>query len=165
MKRTIVPAMLAVSMIALLVSCSKESSKRALTPLPVGNNPTVEELIIGDWITTALTVDPPIEEGGVYYTDYFSTFDACTKDDIVRFNADKTFVFEEGKTKCDPFDEQIIDEGTYILDSNGVNLTLISTTDVNEIKIKTISKTRMVVEYTESGSVEDYTFTQTLVKQ
>ncbi|TGE19681.1 lipocalin family protein [Hymenobacter elongatus] len=49
--------------------------------------------------------------------EVFSLFDACSKDDILRFSADKTVVFDEGPARCDPSAPQTT-KGAWDLTSN-----------------------------------------------
>lgn len=49
--------------------------------------------------------------------------DDCDKDDCMTFKADKTAIFDEGATKCDPTDDQTI-TGSWSLSADGKILTL-----------------------------------------
>lgn len=49
--------------------------------------------------------------------------DACTADDLHDFNADGSYDFDEGATKCDPADPQS-DTGTWVLSADEKTLTI-----------------------------------------
>ena len=74
-------------------------------PMPTGAAKL--ELIAGkiskSWELTAIGVD------GV---DAFSLNRTCTKDDIFLLNANKTYEFNEGPTKCRTTDIQVYEKGT-----------------------------------------------------
>lgn len=59
--------------------------------------------------TTSTWVNEPIED--------------CDKDDCTTFKADKTVIFDEGATKCDPSDDQTI-TGTWSLSADSKTLTI-----------------------------------------
>ena len=67
------------------------------------------------WIATSITVDPPYPTGipGQTVTDWYAQLDQCDKDDIVCFKGDGTYTSEEGATKCDDSDPQVIESGTW----------------------------------------------------
>jgi len=80
------------------------------------------------------------KEGNNPWEDDFPTWDACSKDDRYVFRANNTYEFNEGLTKCDPSDPQIIDTGTWSFTNNetkllidGDEFTIVSLTDSNLI--------------------------------
>ena len=59
-------------------------------------------------------------------TDFFSSSPSCEKDDIFELKANNTFELNEGATKCDPSDPQILLTGPYTINSAGTTITLFS---------------------------------------
>ncbi|MFT5480971.1 MAG: hypothetical protein ACI9NN_001939, partial [Bacteroidia bacterium] len=45
-------------------------------------------------------------DGGIQITDIYSQLNDCSKDDLNKYETDKTGVYDEGTTKCDPTDPQ-----------------------------------------------------------
>lgn len=63
---------------------------------------TAEQKLAGN---TFLITDQTITENDTIIQS-FDDLDACDKDDLLIFNADKTGSFDEGVSKCDPNDPQ-----------------------------------------------------------
>lgn len=74
------------------------------------------------WKAVSLTVNPPLDIDGAPVSDLFATFDDCIKDDLIKFNTDKTMIFDEGATKCDPASDQT-SSGTWTFNSDETILT------------------------------------------
>lgn len=55
-------------------------------------------------------------------TDNYAEMEACEKDNLTRFNDDKTMVEKEGATKCDPGDPDTVSQGTWELMNNNTKL-------------------------------------------
>jgi hypothetical protein len=87
--------------VAFIYSC-KDDSK---TDTPVAKTKT-QLLSASPWKLVAATVDPAIDVGGTQVTDWYSQMDACDKDDLTKYETNKTGVYDEGATKCDPSDPQ-----------------------------------------------------------
>jgi len=81
-------------------SCKKSD------PTPVGPN---SDLIAKTWKLTDLTIN------GV---SSFSTIPSCTADDLFIFSKDGKYKHDEGATKCDPTDPQIVETATWSLKQN-----------------------------------------------
>jgi hypothetical protein len=60
---------------------------------------TKKDLILGSWITTNITLGPPLDT-----LDVWSFIPACAKDDITRFDS-KTEVTYFVEDKCEPFEK------------------------------------------------------------
>jgi hypothetical protein len=112
------------------------------------------------WKVKSITVDPAISFGGTLITDIFSQLDDCDKDNTSTFNADKTYLDDEGATKCNPLDPQTT-SGTWAFNSDETVLTQDNTisytilqNDGNILKLK----------YSEEIGGVNYTFTLTYGK-
>ena len=119
--------------------------------------------LIGTWGITGLTVTPPIVFGGVPITDIYLVLDPCEKDDTEAFNANGTYISDEGPTKCDPTDPQIIESGTWTLTSNNTVLTLY-TSDTTVTNVITLTSSDLELSYTDDLFGTMHTFTATFTK-
>ncbi len=83
-----------------LLSCKKDEKSKTKTEL----------LTNGSWHVTAYTVDPAIDwDGdGTDETNVYPVIEPCIKDDHTTFFANGTGELDEGPSKCDPNDDQII---------------------------------------------------------
>lgn len=89
--------------ISLLFAGCKKDKDAEPDNLPVGITWKITQLVI----TTNL--------GSV---DQIPTTATCDADDIFRFRDDATYVREEGASKCNASDPQIVDQGTWSKDGN-----------------------------------------------
>lgn len=110
-------SLLTLSLISLLTftGCQKDD------PPP----PTKTELISRNWKATAMTAVFPAPIGTV---DVFAQLEACEKDNIIKVKADGTYTVDEGATKCDPTDPQIVETGNWVFASNETKLTIMGET-------------------------------------
>jgi hypothetical protein len=58
------------------------------------------------------------------WTDYFSSYSACEKDDETVFRTNSTYEINEGITKCDPSDPQVYQSGTWTFNSTNTVINL-----------------------------------------
>ena len=65
-----------------------------------------ELLCASPWIMKSATVDPSINIGGTMISDIFSQYESCEKDDLVKYESNKTGNYDEGATKCNASDPQ-----------------------------------------------------------
>lgn len=65
------------------------------------------------------------------YVDYFPFVPACSQDDKYNFKTDGTYELNEGATKCNSSDPQIITTGTWQFTQNETRIRI----DVNESAI------------------------------
>jgi hypothetical protein len=139
---------LAISMAAFVSSCKKEESST-----PANNNNTgggsnltkTEMLTAKKWKLVGLTV------GGA---DFYSQFDDCDKDDTFEYKTDGTYIEDEGATKCDPSDPQVITTATWKFTDNETKLEADGVTAT----IKELTATKMVLEGDFLGSPAVSTF-------
>lgn len=116
-----------------IFSCEKKSD-----PAPTNT----QKLTGKNWRVVTMTVSPAL--AGI--TDFLSTVDACDRDNFLNFNANGTYVENEGTTKCNPSDPQtktlnwswsnnetkIIKDGdTYDVLQNDGNVLRISFTEID----------------------------------
>ena len=82
----------------LIGSCKKKDDSPAKSK--------TENLCSSPWITTSMTISPAINIGGTLITDWYSQFEACEKDDKMKYESNKTGIYDEGATKCSAGDPQ-----------------------------------------------------------
>jgi len=96
-------ALLGFFLIALvLVGCKKDKDAEP-DNLPIGRN----------WKMTQFLVATPVSS-----FDQVTIANGCDADDIYRFRDDDTYVHEEGATKCNPLDSNIVEQGTWYKDGD-----------------------------------------------
>lgn len=141
---------LAIAMATLTVGCKKDSPP---TPTPA---PTKTELLTAkNWKMT----DFKINGQSVFNT---GIVDDCEKDDLTKFNANKSTTFDEGTLKCDPAAPQT-HTGSWEFTTNETKLKV---TDPGigtlEGTVGTLNSTTLTVSepnYNGSGLVAETTFT------
>jgi hypothetical protein len=147
--------LLIVSLFLATLSCKKDDT------------PSKKDLLTGkNWILTAETVSPAINFNGILITDLYAQMDDCTKDDISKFNADGTYTFEEGATKCDVNDPQVFDSGTWVFNSDQTILVL--TSPINgTINAEIIELTSSKCVISQESTIDNikYTITDTFQKK
>jgi len=100
MKKNLSAISLLLFLILISWSCKKPD------PTPVGIN---SELISKTWKLTDITVN------GV---TSFSTLPSCTTDDLFIYTKAGKYTHDEGATKCDSSDPQIVETATWSLQQN-----------------------------------------------
>ena len=121
MKYSVLTIFSFLNLLCILNSCKK--SKEDL-------NQTVYLLTKQSW--TLVSIRQNINNSG--WTDIYSGFSMCKKDNKFFFNSDYTYFWDEGLTKCNPTDPQTFSNGTWSLSSDGLKLFTIfgpTTTDVD----------------------------------
>lgn len=128
---------------AVFTSCKKDDDdKKEETPASVE----------GTWKTTALTMSDSTAT-----QDLYATMDACEKDDLLRFNADKTVTELPGATKCDPSEPDSESGGAWSMSSDNKKLT---TTD-GVYDVLTLDATTLKLQMKDMG----LTFNVTMARQ
>ena len=81
--------------------------------------------------------------------------EACELDDIFTFFADGTYTFTEGPTKCDPFDPDLIDSGTWSFQNDQSVLSITSMGETFDFTIEQLdANTLMIMDY--DASIPEY---------
>ena len=118
------------------------------------------ELILGTWSLTADVINPPIDLGTGPISDFYQFYEACEKDDVFIVKAGNVGEFNEGPTKCDPADDQVI-PFTWALQSNNTVLVV----DGFSFTIVQLDNTTLKISYKETISGTEYTATSTYVRK
>ena len=126
------------------------------------NKSNREQLIEKNWRMTAVTTDPPINFGGIQFSDLYAQFQDCDKDDLLIFKTNGTVNYDEGATKCDPTDPQTT-TGVWVLNTDETVVTV----DGESWTILEISDNRLKVKYTTDffGNGVNSTITATFEKK
>jgi hypothetical protein len=147
--------LLIVSLCLATFSCKKDDA------------PSKKDLISGkNWMLISETVSPAINFNGILITDLYAQLDDCTKDDISKFNANGTYTFEEGATKCDVNDPQVFDSGTWVFNSDQTILVLTSPSN-GTINAEIIELTSSKIVTSQQSTIDgiNYTVTDTYQKK
>lgn len=86
-------------------SCNKDSDNNANT-----TKTKTELLTTGTWKYTACIVSPALDYYGTGnpVTDIFAIMQACEKDDFEVYKTNGIWEYNEGPTKCDPGNPQVV---------------------------------------------------------
>ena len=99
-------SMMAIALLVVMTSCKKDEETKT----------DQDYLTAGNWKVTGMEISPGIEVPGFgTVTDFYQYVEACTKDDLLRFNTDGVLIEDEGATKCDADDPQTTSDGTWTL--------------------------------------------------
>lgn len=153
-------------------SCQKEIFYD-VPPIPTNPDPgtgnpgntTAKSRLVGTWVTTASvsTIEWPAPLG-TQTSELFSILPACNKDNQFTFKADFTLVSDEGPTKCNSTDPQVISTGTWEFydndkkfksTTNGITIEA----DVLELTATTF-KIRYVTDFTGIKATTTTTYTK-----
>jgi hypothetical protein len=108
MKKIVVFSVLLIAMNA----CKKDDDK------PMSK---ADLLTSGTWAMTAAVSDD--DGDGTFETNEFADFESCFTDNIWTFNSNGSAAVDEGPTKCDPADSQVV-TANWQMTNNETNLTL-----------------------------------------
>lgn len=138
--------LLAVAATVSFTSCDSDDDE--VTP------PTKTELISNkNWTVTAETI-----AAGGSSQDLYAQYDACQKDDFVKFATDGKVTFDEGGSKCDPTDPQT-ETYNWSFTNNEGKLTITDGTQSIDQNINELSASKMVLSMTESDTINGVPFT------
>jgi len=102
------------------------SSDKDDTPAP---NPLLAErtafLTQSTWIQTAATITD-VRNGVPTYYDVLVNAYPCIRDNTLVYHTDKTYVNDEGPSRCDSADPQVRDAGRWALNADGSELVVTS---------------------------------------
>jgi hypothetical protein len=144
--------------IVVLAGCKKDEETQPKT--------NTDLLIQHTWKTSALTVDPSIpildNLGNIigYTNDLWAQLPDCVKDNFYKYNADGTFVGDEGPTKCEPDDPQNA-TGTWVFNSDE---TIMTETDSqgNSTSYNVIQLDENTFKGSYTGQIEGVNYTITI---
>lgn len=148
--------LLAVAATVGFASCSKDDDE-------VKAKTKTDLLTAKSWKVSAIGVDTTND--GKSDEDITSFFPTCSKDNIFTFKTDKTFIIDEGATKCDASDPQTNDSGTWAFSSDEKNLLITSTGSTSPTTVSLLELNENTARYGEtvSDSTGSFTIITTLV--
>ena len=147
-------------------SCKKKEDEPVIEPTPPP--PTKTELLTGkNWRLTAFICDPPYDffGTGTPISNVYAQFSPCDKDDILLFKTNNTYVQDEGATKCNTGDPQIIATGPWTFNSTESIITQdAGTSNSQDFNILQLDATTLKGTIIIPGS-PTYTYTLTYTNQ
>jgi hypothetical protein len=143
-----VALMLVISSATLILSCKKEKN----------DNPPktkTELLTTGTWKYTACIVNPAYDYygNGNPVTDIFAIMESCEKDDFEIFKTNGIWEYNNGPTKCDQLDPQIIYSEPWSFTANETKV-IVGTV---ECTILELTETTLKLRYTFDDAGITYT--------
>lgn len=150
---------------AVLIGCDPDKDE---DPAPTTTTTATKTQLLTSiaWRQVAAVASPGIDTGGVApVTNIISFMDACELDNKHTFKTDKTYVDDEGATKCDPADPQTT-TGTWEFNSGETKLLLDKgTADEMEMTLVEITSSTLKLSFKDSlGSSQLQTVTVTMTK-
>jgi hypothetical protein len=158
MKKTTLLGIALIATFAFFTSCSKDSTTK--TTITAESN--TQKLVGKNWYMSAAIMNPGIPDGtGGTITDFYALMDDCEKDNFMNFNANGTYISDEGVMICDSTSAQTT-PGTWKFTNNETNLLLDDSTSLGILQLDaTIIKLKM----TEKINTTDQTITYTFIKK
>ena len=126
---------------------------------------TITDLLTAnDWMVVGLNIEPAIDidNNGTEENNLIPFIPACTLDDFFDFNTDGSYTIEEGASKCDPNDPDIIETGNWSWNSDNTNLIFEPNGGTTrDAEVISISATEIILEFPSDLDNVTYTETQT----
>jgi hypothetical protein len=134
----------ALVLITQIIACKKDNPQ-----------PSKTDLLSKSWKTTSI-----ISNG----QEVFTSFSSCQKDDLFILTKDGKYSYDEGSTKCNSSDPQVIEMGTWVFQENQTKL---KTTTVSPasgeatytIVALTLTELKLTFSFTFNGVTESFTTT------
>jgi len=151
----------------LIISCKKdkEANENPINiPTPLTNS---EMLTSSSWIISGLVVDPPLDWDGAGYmvSNIYNYMEPCKQDDILIFYANGNYKKTEGATKCDEWDMQDYEIGTWLFENDETSIKYTKTegtcSNVLYRDIINISENQLILQYSLNNNNLRYTYTET----
>jgi len=139
-----------------LAGCKKDDDK---------DPSKVDLLTAKNWQQTAGTATST-DRGITTTVDIYKDQEACEKDNFLKFNSNKTVDVNEGPTRCDASDPQVV-SGSWDLNSDQTKLYLNSTALggglTAQLEVVELSSSKLVLKGTDlsQGTTDTYTVTFT----
>lgn len=129
---------------------------------------TKTEMLTGKyWKFTAMNISPAIEFNGLEYSDLFGLMPNCTKDDLIKYDANGTVTYDEGPSKCDEGDPQT-ETGTWSFNSDETKITEVYDGESFTYNLVELSDSNLKISYSEEADygngTQTYTITVTAIK-
>jgi hypothetical protein len=130
------------ALVVSLGSCKKDDDNNPVTPAV---NST---LTSGNWklasSTSVIEYPAPI---GPQTANLYDMMQACQKDNLSKFNTDKTVTMDEGATKCNASDPQTQTAGTWNLTNNDTKFDFAYQGTTINADVLTLNSTTFTIRY------------------
>jgi hypothetical protein len=140
---------------AVITGCKKDDSKAS-------NKTKTELLTTGSWKQTSIYFSPAVDWDGDGHTEneVLNLYSPCDRDDLMIFKTNGTVVSDEGASKCDPSDPQIIETTSWKFSDNETKIVIGDPGAEETAQLLELSSSVLKVKITlvEAG----VTYTQTL---
>lgn len=152
--KTAAKIILALLFIPALFSCEREDT----------NTPELDALILGTWVLTKITADPPLDHqgNGQPLVDLTPVWPACKKDNRLTFAAQNRLFFDEGASTCVEGNAQQM-TGFWDFNTFKTHVSFSYGDETQSWEILTITNTHLVVNF-ESRAYKGHVFTATYEK-
>lgn len=142
---------------AIMAGCQKDDNNNS-----TGATKT-ELLTSGNWKITSDYYDPAVDYNGdgQVENEVISFYSACDKDDLLIFKTNGTLTLDEGASKCDPSDPQVIQSSNWKFSSNETVIVVGPAGSEQSIQLLELSSTTLKIKvvFTELG----VTYSETMI--
>ena len=132
----------------LIISFSSSSCSKSTDASTSATAATKTQLLTSsDWIIIGLEYR---KETATTWTDDYALWLACQKDNKFVFKTNNSYEFNEGASKCNPSDPQILQAGTWQLTSNETVLAIqqeTNGTDAFNANIESLTSNSLIFSY------------------
>ena len=147
----------------LLLAAALGSCKKDNETTPTASASKADLLVAKSWRISAETSTYTVTGSTPIITNEYAGAATCERDDFLKFNANKTAVFDEGATKCNTSDPQT-QNGTWDLTTNDTKLSLLDPSQGSiafPFDVITLSANTLQLRYSYSYSSGGISATQT----
>jgi hypothetical protein len=141
--------------VAVLAACKKDDNKN-------DSKTKTQLLTSGSWKQTSIFFTPAIDwnQDGQTENEVLDLYSPCDRDDLMTFKTDGTVVHDEGASKCDPSDPQIVETTKWKFTDNETKIAIGDPGSADTAQVLELSATVLKVKVVLVQ--EDVTYTQTL---
>jgi len=158
MKKTTLFGIALIATLAFFTSCSKDKTTTTTTPTETNT----QKLVGKNWFLSAATINPGFPDGmGGTITDFYAFMNDCEKDNFTNFNANGTYILDEGVSICDTTSAQTT-PGTWKFTNNETKLLM---DDSTSLGIEQLSASIMKLKLTQVIDTTEQTLTYTFIKK
>jgi len=156
MKKTTLLGIALIATFAFFTSCSKDSTTNT-TP-----ETNTQKLVGKNWFLSAASINPGFPDGmGGTITDFYAFMDDCEKDDFTNYNANGTYISDEGVSICDTTSAQTT-PGTWKFTNNETKLLMDDSTSLGIVQLEA---SIMKLKLTQVIDTTEQTMTFTFIKK
>ncbi|MBV4357076.1 lipocalin family protein [Pinibacter aurantiacus] len=141
--------------VAVMAGCKKDDNKNS-------SKSKTELLTSGSWKQTSIYFTPAVDWDldGHTENEVINLYPPCSKDDLLTFKTNGTAVSDEGASKCDPSDPQVIETTNWKFSDNETKIMIGDPGAEETAQLLELSSTVLKVKITmvEAG----VTYTETL---